>query len=60
MGSWCWESNIVAVLTALLQLHLHVALQHNVDWCWSSARGVAWCSLHGASASACVHRVRAL
>ena len=60
IGNRCRASIIAAVQRAMLQLRLHVAVQHDVDWDWSSARGVAWCPSHGASADACAHCVRAL
>ena len=60
IGNRCWESTIAAVQRAMMQLQLHVAMQQGVDWDWSSARGVAWCSSHGASADACARCVRAL
>jgi hypothetical protein len=60
IGSQCWESIIAAEQRAMLQLQLHVAMQQGVGWDWSSARGVAWCSSHGASADACARCVRAL
>ena len=60
IGNWCWASIIAAVQRAMLQLRLHVAMQHDVDWDWSSARGVAWRPSLGATADACAHCVRAL
>ena len=60
IGNRCWGSTIAAVQRAMMQLQLHVAMQQGVDWDWSSARGVAWCSSHGASADACARCVRAL